>query len=103
MLAFQQVNTKQFEINPFEIRKTVDIKRLKNLLWEELEPALEDGTKLQMSTLMDNLYYSLHKCDDKDVSVQSAFISMLHLANEKNLSFKAIDEGEADFRITKIE
>ena len=57
---------------------------------------------------MHDLYFDQPVVNLKEVSVQSAFICMLHLANEKGLSFDPNDdtegiqsqlEKEADFEI----
>lgn len=62
-----------------------------------------------MSILMEELYYEKGIVSSNNVSVHSAFICMLHLANEKGLSFDPKDgkqskEGqnaiEADFKIS---
>ena len=56
----------------------------------------EEGGIL-MSEVMSDLYYKQALIDPSQVSINSAFICMLHLANEKNLRFVARDE--ADFKI----
>ena len=47
-------------LNEFKIKKTVDVKRLKHQLWENLDPKLEDQNKeedVTLASLMDELYY----------------------------------------------
>jgi hypothetical protein len=51
---------------------------------------------------MNNLYNESRIIDKENVSIQSAFICMLHLANEKGLMFKEEANNqsiEADFVI----
>ena len=43
---------------------------------------------MTMSALMEDLYYSKRIVSASNVSVQSAFICLLHLANEKGLAFE---------------
>ena len=97
-------------MNAFAIRKTVDVKRLKNQLWDtiqtkldavadkvnkikdfEVEKTKESNIKqsdMTTNALMDDLYFGKRTVNVNNVSVQSAFICMLHLANEKGLQFK---------------
>ena len=53
---------------------------------------------------MNNLYNESRIIDKDNVSIQSAFICMLHLANEKGLIFKEESSNqsiESDFVIEK--
>lgn len=54
-----------------------------------------------MSNIMSTMYEG-HILDADNVSVHSAFICMLHLANEKGLQFEQYDweDPESDFKIT---
>ena len=63
MLAYNQTTNLSMNVNPFEIRKTVDIKRLKDQLWQELETGLADGSSKNMNSLLDKLYNIQGKCD----------------------------------------
>ena len=58
-----------------------------------------------MSSLMEDLYFDRRIVNPTNVSVQSAFICLLHLANEKGLSFEQEDEeqkaAEINFKINK--
>ena len=46
-----------------------------------------------MSDLMNEMYSS-EEIDKNNVSINSAFICILHLANEKNLQFSSIKEKD---------
>jgi len=52
-----------------------------------------------MTGLMEQMYYKDRTIDAQNVSVHSAFICMLHLANEKGISFQpgSEDNFEVDF------
>ena len=121
-------------LNPFAIQKNVDVKRLKHQLWDTLQPKLdslaaqvnkvvaldekknspEDDEQMNledevtMGSLLHDLYHDQAIVNANDVSVQSAFICMLHLANEKGLAFTREEDAteekgkypsEANFRI----
>ena len=66
---------------------------------------LGEEKEICMTGLMEQMYYGNEKanekatCDPTHVSVHSAFICMLHLANEKGISFQpGTDENfEVDF------
>ena len=69
---------------------------------------MEAEDELTMGSLLHDLYYDQAIINANDVSVQSAFICILHLANEKGLAFTrdsdteeetGKDRSEADFRI----
>lgn len=100
----------QIMLNPFAIRKQIDVKRLKLQLWEHMEQRLkkirlepkqpegadivmEDQRPIKMSNVLSNLQ------EDQNVSIHSAFICLLHLANEKGLSFDQTGYNESDFNI----
>ena len=57
--------------------------------------SLDDMT---MSTLMDDLYFNKGIVNSSNVSVQSAFICLLHLANEKGLAFEQQEKKELEGR-----
>ena len=90
-------------LNEFKIKKTVDVRRLKHQLWENLNPKLEDPNneeEVTLASLMDELYYEKKIINPNNVSVHSAFICMLHLANEKELKFETREDGtNSDFKI----
>ena len=52
-----------------------------------------------MANLMEDLYFNKRSVDPSNVSVHSAFICILHLANEKGLSFIPDNAAEEDFNI----
>ena len=56
------------------------------------EPTEEDSKKAEscevaMSALLEELYFDKKIVNNSNVSVQSAFICLLHLANEQGLIF----------------
>ena len=75
----------------------VDVKRLKHQLWEFVQPRMPNApnqesmmevdeppkSELKMSDVLGDMRESIQS----GVSVHSAFICMLHLANEKGLKF----------------
>lgn len=64
---------------------------------ESIGSELEAEEVVQMSDILYHMYAS-KQIDEQHVSVNSAFICMLHLANEKNLEF--VPSGlENDFRV----
>lgn len=66
---------------------------------EHNDPASQDfDSDLKMSSMLLNLYAS-GQVDQQNVSIPSSFITLLHLANETNLSFTEL--GEKDFIIEK--
>ena len=82
------------QLNPFQIRKLIDIKQIKNQLWTALE---DQSLQLKsMNSLMDIMYHQQSLIDKENVSVHSAFICVLHLANEKGLSLMG-EQEEGDF------
>jgi len=87
------------QLDPFAIRKQVDVRRLKHQLWDHLEPKLTHPHDL--SEVMADAYYQSEVIDPHQVSIHSAFICLLHLANEKSLALEGTDEY--DFKISKVE
>ena len=68
-------------------KKQFDIRSLKKQLWKEIE----EKDEKHMSDVMQEIY---SQNDSADFSIASAFICMLHLANEKTLEFKAVEEKD---------
>jgi len=79
----------------------------------ETRPDLQGlGEELTACELFSDMYYKQKILDPKNVSIQSSFICMLHLANEKGLQFrqasafgkdpKAETLAESDFTIRKV-
>ena len=64
----------------------------------EVQKAAAPPPALNMSDIMYDIYTS--GVSSSAVTINSAFICMLHLANEKTLRFEGLDDTEADFRIT---
>ena len=70
---------------------------------------INESDEMTMGRLMDDLYYGQGIVSANDVSVHSAFICILHLANEKRLVFardsecdeevNGLPSNEADFKI----
>ena len=50
-----------------------------------------------MTGIMEEMYYDQKSVDPQNVSVHSAFICMLHLANEKGINF--IPGTEENFEV----
>ena len=51
-------------------------------------PSSEKAKILSASELLTDMYYTQRSLDPGNVSLQSSFICMLHLANEKGLKFE---------------
>ena len=72
-----------------------------------MKDLLPDGCEdTTMGNIMDDLYYKRQIVNPNNVSVHSAFICMLHLANEKGLEFDQEFEGnpkESNFKIRYAE
>lgn len=106
----------EIQLNSFAIRKQVDVKRLKHQLWATMEKKFESqqnnqvgrddvemrneeniiiGNEMDSSNnnpltavgMLGDMYAD-RILDPQNVSVQSSFICMLHLANEKGLKFE---------------
>jgi len=74
---------KDIKFELFKVVKKVDVKRLKHDMWSRLDRDLDRGNQGQLGELMGALYGE-KVVDKENVSVQSAFICLLHLANEKS-------------------
>ena len=124
-------NNQKIGLNAFAIRKNVDVKRLKHQLWDHIHPKLDEinqkkkeieskalnteelkenllqnGDETTMGNLMDDLYYNKQVVNPNNVSVHSAFICLLHLANEKGLEFDqkfGESKTESNFKIRMAE
>ena len=98
----------------FKIHKKIDVVQLKADLWNHITPRINsDNSERQSSHLVPssqavnmteilNEMYETKAISRENVSVSSAFICMLHLANEKCLEFRPqMDENgnklEKDF------
>jgi hypothetical protein len=64
-------------------------------------PPADNAQHLNMTDIMFDMYNE-GGISNKAVSINSAFICMLHLANEQNLKFEAMGEGgEHDFMVSQ--
>ena len=99
-------------IDLFKIQKKVDVHQLKKSLWNYINPKIahekrddEDAQMeqpevrpLKLADILSDMYET-GEVNQQHVSVNSAFICMLHLANEKNLEFVAEGPGEDNFEV----
>lgn len=91
---FEQPMNKADEIklDLLKIQKKIDVKRLKHQLWTVINPNIDqvenqvDHRELKMSDVLGSLYYN-QEIDSENVSVHSAFICLLHIANEKGKNY----------------
>ena len=86
------------------------MKRLKHQLWDTMEPILlskqasDSSQPLTACELLHGMYYVDKSLDPTNISVQSSFICMLHLANEQGLEFLQDDRfGVSPEEMTKAE
>jgi len=120
----------EIKLDLMKIQKKIDVKKLKHQLWTFINPKIEhtkgmkesllskpayegkrhhapeqeeqpekNGEHLKMSQMMGNLYGD-HHVDAENISVHSAFICLLHIANEKGLALLT-DDHESDLKIFK--
>lgn len=93
----------EIKLDLLKIQKKIDVKRLKHQLWTYINPKIEiveaqRTPELKMSRVLGSLYGS-DQVDEDNVSIHSAFICLLHIANEKGLSLEA--DQETDLNIFK--
>ena len=80
----------------------------------ETDPFNLGDSDLTVSQLLGNMYYRQGTLDPNNVSLQSSFICMLHLANEEGLQFGQDNafankdpatqtRAESDFTIQKVQ
>ncbi|XP_064792471.1 condensin complex subunit 2-like [Oncorhynchus masou masou] len=95
----------KIEINFAKTAKKMDMKRLKNIMWNLLTDSLEktakevenaetsevSGEKVFSQTTK-TLLQSLPPTMAQNLSVPLAFVALLHLANEKNLELVKVDD-----------
>ncbi|CAB1322174.1 unnamed protein product, partial [Coregonus sp. 'balchen'] len=74
----------KIEINYAKTAKKMDMKRLKNTMWNLLTDSLEKTAKVNFKVLPLTMAQNL--------SVPLAFVALLHLANEKNLELVKVDD-----------
>ena len=102
-------------LNMFSLQKKIDVRSLKQNLWAYINPKLRlesraeteaspvrppEPEPVQMSEILFEMYNS-GQIDQQNVSVNSAFICMLHLANEQSLEFTTEKGNERDFKVVK--
>ena len=77
----------EIKLDLLKIQKKIDVKKLKYQLWTYINPKIEppEAKQLKMSSVLGSLYGN-DEIDESNVSVHSAFICLLHIANEKGLS-----------------
>jgi hypothetical protein len=63
--------------------KTFDVKYLKSKLWE----TVDESNEKSFYKIMDNLNKNITKEVSTNISTQTCFVCMLHLANEKSKSY----------------
>jgi hypothetical protein len=83
------------------VSKTVNIKKLKEVMWMELceqkENCLDMDQNQSFLGIVKQLPRTVCENDLSNLSVHTCFIALLHLANEKNLQL--LKKGECDFLI----
>ena len=113
----------QMKLNLFSLNKKIDVRQLKGHLWDYIDPQInnkdqqapeedldmfdqeqkeeEDQDQSASKTIkMTDIMYEMYNTgliDGENVTVNSAFICMLHLANEKTLRFENEKENEGEF------
>lgn len=101
----------EIKLDLMKIQKKIDVKKLKHQLWTYINPKIEgtlgmkestlsrptgarpapeddlemEQESLKMSEVLGSLYQS-NEIDSDNVSIHSAFICLLHIANEKGLA-----------------
>jgi len=71
--------------------KKVDVQKLKEAIWEEIEPEEEEASPRNLS-FCDSIHKISAKVASEEVTVPYYFICLLHLANENNLEFEGRDD-----------
>lgn len=96
MLIAEPRITKVLKMNYTKVAKRVDVKLLKENLWNELSQVKSKPQKFSQTVSGLSNDYSPEKL--KDISVPFCFICLLHLANEKNLK---IESNGGDLVVSK--
>eukprot|EP00347_Sterkiella_histriomuscorum_P017739 403348180 len=122
---FGKQDRDEIKVDLFRIQKKIDVKKLKAKLWNYIDPAVQQinafkihnaknenpfykkqNTQendideqyvegLKLSDVMNDLYGN-SQIDEENVSVHSAFICLLHIANEKGLMLEPVEENDLD-------
>ena len=121
----------EIKLDLMKIQKKIDVKKLKHQLWTYINPKIEgtlgmkestlsrptgarlgpeddlemEQESLKMSEVLGSLYQS-NEIDSDNVSIHSAFICLLHIANEKGLALVSEpgttpDAQESELKIYK--
>lgn len=92
-------SNKFLRMNYAKVSKKVDIKKLKDVLWTELDETPQgltsEDNSVKFTQVINNLPQFYKNEELKDISVQFCFICLLHLANEKNLIIKQENPQQA--------
>ena len=86
------------QIDYYKIRKKIDVMQLKKSFKDYIVPkvTVEEKPTIKMSNVLLHMYCT-GEIDQRNVSVNSSFICMLHLANEEQLLLN--DDDEMDFTV----
>lgn len=87
----------EIKLDLFKLQKKIDVKKLKTQLWTYIDPKVEEieqnrlrkshvpslkDDNLKVSEVLGSLYGG-GEVDSENISIHSAFICLLHIANEK--------------------
>ncbi|RWS22412.1 hypothetical protein B4U80_07549 [Leptotrombidium deliense] len=108
-LVAQPEAIEKIDLKYAKIAKKMDVKRLKRAMWDVLtatpcntpnteSPSVEMTSHVSFNELYKNVPKMITKTMLENLSTPIAFVTLLHLANEKNLKLKANDEM-TDFEI----
>lgn len=84
--------TKILKMNYAKTAKRVDVKLLKENMWKSM--AVNSSTEQKFSNVISSMASYYPPTQLQDLSVSYCFISLLHLANEKNLELKVTASNE---------
>lgn len=96
-LVAEPRKVEQIKINYAKQAKVVDIKGLKDTIWQEIQSdKVETDTKgrQKFSSLLEDLPSNLSEDALENVSVPFCFICLLHLANEKGLNVEQYHKSD---------
>lgn len=80
-------------------QKRIDIKNLKNVIWESMSLELKNGKNVNFSNIFSTLPEKLPSEDAAALSFPIAFMALLHMANEKTLALQGTEDN-SDASIT---
>jgi hypothetical protein len=99
----------QIKINYAKSAKVVDVRALKETIWEELvekkeeEESSEGSRGVAFTEILESIPNDVPKEALPDISVPFCFICLLHLANEKGLSIEQTKGNLTELYIKEIE